>query len=171
MKNFGLQPFRPLAAVAECDKSFATAIDVWPSVEPCCDEFYIPTPDNLKAYEIPRRLFEPILRAYSRYSLEDQTKSLKYFKCFLKGISELSNTTFTSTMKKELMDISIGYSNVELTNVLANDENFRPLFESKDDLGRTFIQEYLYRSRFSVVSFHLCTLQAKKCNFSSGCGT
>ena len=80
------------------------------------------------------------------------------------------------------MEISIGYNNVELTNVLANDDNFRPLFESKDDLGRTFIQEYLYKSkdpvlvrsspqpqtgslyksRFSVVSFHLRTLLAKK---------
>ena len=121
-------------------------------------EFYIPSPVNLLAFHIPQRLFEPIFEAYS---WADQTRCLKYFKCFLKGISELSNTTFTSTMKKELMGISIGYSNVELTNILANDKNFRPLFESKDNLGRTFIQEYLYKSRFSVVSFHLCTLLAK----------
>ena len=117
-----------------------------------CDEFYIPTPDNLKAYEIPQRLFEPIFEAYS---WADQTRCLEYFKCFLKGISELSNTTFTSTMKKELMGISIGYSNVELTNILANDKNFRPLFESKDNLGRTFIQEYLYKCRLIVFSFLL----------------
>ena len=154
-------------------------------------KFFIPSPVYLTASDIPKRLFKPIYQmnshyyeVYSRYTSEhndpryvgpyssaDQANGLKYFNCFLKGISELSNTTFTSTMKKELMEISIGYTNVELTNVLANDENFRSLFESKDDLGRTFIQEYLHKSRFSVVSFHLCTILTKKCHFSSGCGT
>ena len=117
-----------------------------------CDEFYIPTPGNLKAYEIPKKLFEPIFEAYS---WADHTRCLEYFKCFLRGISELSNTTFTSAMKKELMEIAVNHVNEELTNALANDENFSPLFESKDDLGRTFIQEYLYERRFIMFSFLL----------------
>ena len=115
-------------------------------------EFYIPSPVNLLAFHIPQRLFEPIFEAYS---WADQTRCLKYFKCFLKGISELSNTTFTSAMKKELMEMAVNYVNEELTTALANDENFRPLFESKDDLGRTFIQEYLYKCRLIVFSFLL----------------
>ena len=117
-----------------------------------CDEFYIPTPENLKAYEIPKKLFEPI---FEEYSYADHTRCLKFFKCFLEGISELSNTLFTSAMKKELMEMAVNYVNEELTAALANDENFRPLFESKDDLGRTFIQEYLYKCRLIVFSFLL----------------
>ena len=117
-----------------------------------CDEFYIPTPENLKAYEIPKRLFEPI---FEEYSWSDHTRCLEYFKCFLKGISELSNTTFTSAMKRRLMEKAISYSNEELTITLANDDNFRQLFESKDDLGRTIIQEYLYYCMFTVFSFLL----------------
>ena len=115
-------------------------------------EFYIPSPVNLLAFHIPQRLFEPIFEAYS---WADQTRCLKYFKCFLKGISELSNTTFTSAMKRGLMEKAISYSNEELTITLANDDNFRQLFESKDDLGRTIIQEYLYYCMFTVFSFLL----------------
>ena len=55
-----------------------------------CDGFYIPTPENLKAYEIPKRLFEPI---FEEYAWSDHTRCLEYFKCFLRGISELENTT------------------------------------------------------------------------------
>ena len=128
--------------------------DLWKT----CDDWqrsrrdYIPSPVNLLAYQIPKRLFKPIFEAYS---WADQTRCLEYFKCFLRGISELSNTTFTSAMKKELMEIAVNHVNEELTTALANDENFRPLFESKDDQGRTFVQEYLYKRRFIVFSFLL----------------
>ena len=47
------------------------------------------------------------------------------------------------------MDSYGKWTNEDLTTALANDDNFRPLFESKDHLGRTFVQEYLYKRRLT----------------------
>ena len=117
----------------------------------------LPTPANLRPHEISRRLFEPI---FGTYWCAKHARCLTYFKCLLKGVSELSNTTFPFYMETELIGIALDHKNFELINDWYSTELIRSIFEYKDDLGRTIIQQRLYQipnhCRISIFSFHLC---------------
>ena len=85
-------------------------------------------------------------------------------KCLLE---ESSKVNLTSAQKNEMVEIAFESKNAETASILVNDINYRPLFDAKDSLGRTLIQQKLYERRVTIYSFHLKSLisvMARKCN-------
>ena len=102
-------------------------------------------PANLSHREIPSRLFRPVF----------ESNQTDYLKCLLEKSSKVN---LTSAQKNEMVEIAFESKNVDTASILVNDINYRPLFEAKDSLERTLIQQKLYDRRFTIYSFHLKSL-------------
>jgi len=89
-------------------------------------------------FQIPREIFSPVFN-------DNSSDTIEYFKCLLEKSYEANLTT---VIKREIMGIAMKSKNIELVSILMKEsyKTFGRLFLTLDyDMGKTFIQERLYK--------------------------